>query len=48
DLAKVLDAPLAARWEKLARAAGITAALPSADGRATRGDFIRAAFRAVR
>ncbi|MBL9201514.1 MAG: FAD-dependent oxidoreductase [Opitutaceae bacterium] len=48
DLAKVLDAPLAARWEKLARAAGITAALPSADGRATRGDFIRAAFAAAR
>ena len=45
DLAKVLDAPLAARWEKLARDSGLrTGHLPKADGRATRGDWIRAAF----
>lgn len=44
DLAKPLDAQLAARWEKLARTAGVTTALPTADGRATRGDWIRMAF----
>ena len=46
-LSAPLDAALAARWEAIARAAGITTALPSADGRATRGDFIRAAWRAA-
>ena len=45
DLTKVLDASLAARWEKLAREAGLAVErLPKADGRTTRGDFIRAAF----
>lgn len=46
-LSAPLDTTLAARWVGIARAAGITAALPSADGRATRGDFIRAAWRAA-
>ena len=45
DVDEVLkDAQLAARWEKLARTAGVTTALPTADGRATRGDWIRMAF----
>jgi len=48
DLAIILDAPLAARWERIARAAGVTATLPSGDGRATRGDFIRASFAAAK
>ncbi len=47
DLAKDLDAPLAARWEKLARDSGVPAArLPKAGARTTRGDWIRAAFAA--
>jgi FAD dependent oxidoreductase len=46
-LATPLDAALAARWRALAAAQEIPAArLPAADGRATRGDFIRAAFSA--
>jgi hypothetical protein len=49
DLTQPLDAPLAARWEKLARDAGLAAdRLPAADGRTTRGDFIRAAFALAR
>ena len=47
-LATPLDAALAARWRALAAAQKIPAArLPAADGRATRGDFIRAAFSAL-
>ena len=47
-LATPLDAALAARWRALAAARKIPAArLPAADGRATRGDFIRAAFSAL-
>ena len=43
-----LDAALAAKWLALATAQKIpTTRLPSADGRATRGDFIRAAFGAA-
>lgn len=46
DLGRVLDAPLAARWQALARELGLPAdRLPAADGRVTRGDWIRAAFR---
>ncbi len=49
ELGQVLDAPLAARWVQLARDAGLAAdRLPVADGRATRGDFIRAAFALAR
>jgi len=49
DLAKVLDAPLATRWEKLARDSGLPAdRLPLLDARTTRGGWIRAAFGAVR
>jgi len=49
DLAKVLDAPLATRWEKLARDSGLPAdRLPLLDARTTRGGWIRAAFAAVR
>ena len=49
DLAKVLDAPLAARWEKLARDSGVSAdRRPKADARTTRGDWIRAAFAAAK
>lgn len=45
DLEKIFDAPLAARWEKLARDSGVaTAGLPRVDGRVTRGEWIRAAF----
>lgn len=45
DLAQALDAPLVARWEKLARSHALpTERLPRADGRTTRGDWIRAAF----
>jgi hypothetical protein len=47
-LARPLDAALATRWLALARELGLAAsALPPADGRATRGDFIRAAWRAA-
>ncbi len=49
DLDRVLDASLGARWLGLARDAGVaTPALPAADGRVTRGDWIRTAYRAVR
>ncbi len=49
DLAQTLDAPLAARWEKLAREHALTTdRLPRADGRTTRGDWIRAAFSAAK
>jgi hypothetical protein len=47
-LARPLDAALATRWLALTRELGLAAsALPPADGRATRGDFIRAAWRAA-
>ncbi|MBI4626502.1 MAG: FAD-dependent oxidoreductase [Verrucomicrobia bacterium] len=47
DLARVLDATLASRWEALGRELGLPVEkLPKADGRTTRGDWIRAAFRA--
>lgn len=46
DLPRVLDAALAQRWSAVAREAGVNATtLPAADGRTTRGDWIRAAFR---
>lgn len=49
DLDRVLDAPLAQRWLAIAREAGVQAGtLPAADGRATRGAWIRAAFLAAR
>ncbi|MBI5773508.1 MAG: FAD-dependent oxidoreductase [Verrucomicrobia bacterium] len=44
DLATPLDATLVERWRKLAAELGLDAAkLPAADGKVTRGDFIRAA-----
>lgn len=44
-LDRVLDAELARKWGALARENGIAAAaLPVVDGRATRGDFVRAAY----
>ena len=47
DLDRVLDAELGRRWLALARELGVgVAALPVADGRTTRGDWIRAAFKA--
>ena len=47
-LDRVLDAELARKWGALARENGIAAAaLPVADGRATRGDFVRAAYTAA-
>ena len=46
DLARVLDAPLAARWQALARELLLPVGnLPWPDGRTTRGDWIRAAFK---
>ncbi len=47
DLDKPLDEKLALRWHQLAGQAQIKVVLPSADGRATRGDFIRAAWQAA-
>jgi hypothetical protein len=44
-LDKVLDSGLAERWETLARELKVPAALPKADGKATRGDWIRAAWK---
>jgi hypothetical protein len=41
----VLDAELARKWKALARENGLaTVDLPAADGRTTRGDWLRAAF----
>jgi hypothetical protein len=49
DLARPLEPALVARWRELARAAGVAPErLPAADGRATRGEWIRAAFEAGR
>jgi hypothetical protein len=49
ELDRPLDAELAARWQGLARELGVNSAtLPKADGRTTRGDWIRAAFRNYR
>lgn len=48
DLARVLDPQLAGRWQALARELRLSGdKLPKADGRTTRGDWIRAAFRAA-
>ena len=45
ELGRPLDAALARRWTALAADNGIaTAGLPAADGRVTRGDFIRAVW----
>jgi hypothetical protein len=47
ELDKPLDAPLAARWEKLAGDLGVDATgLPKADGKTTRGAWLRAAWAA--
>jgi hypothetical protein len=44
-LERVLDAELARKWKALARENGLaTVDLPAADGRTTRGDWLRAAF----
>lgn len=48
SLGEPLTAELAQRWTRLAREAGITLPLPAADGRTTRGDWIRAAFAAAK
>jgi len=48
DLSRVLDPALARRWLSLAKEAGVPEKLlPKADGRLTRGDWIRAAFAAA-
>jgi hypothetical protein len=47
ELDRPLEAAVAERWTKLARAAGVTATLPAADGRTTRGAWIRAASAAA-
>ena len=44
ELDKPLDETLAATWRKLAAKLGLDAQLPTADGKTTRGDFIRTAF----
>lgn len=45
ELDKPLDEALAGIWQKLATKLGLDAvSLPNADGKTTRGDFIRAAF----
>ena len=47
-LGQVFDVPLAERWTNLARENDVAMdALPKPDGKATRGDWIRAAFRAA-
>jgi hypothetical protein len=47
-LSRVLDPALAARWVALARNANVqTDGLPKADGRTTRGQWVRAAFKAA-
>jgi hypothetical protein len=49
DLDRVLDEPLARRWLALAQEIGVpTAGLPAANGRTTRGEWIRAASAAKR
>jgi hypothetical protein len=46
DLPRVLDPALARRWQALAQELGIgTTQLPAADGRTTRGEWVRAAFK---
>ncbi len=46
ELDRLLDQPLAERWQKLAAELGLAPGiLPSADQKTTRGDFIRAAAR---
>jgi hypothetical protein len=48
DLSRVLDPALAARWVALARNANVqTDGLPKADGGTTRGQWVRAAFKAA-
>ena len=48
DLDRVLDGELARRWQMLARELGLPAERwPAADGRVTRGDWIRAAWRSA-
>jgi hypothetical protein len=44
-LDRVLDAALAERWAKLAKELGVKGNLPKADGKVTRGEWIRAAFK---
>jgi hypothetical protein len=45
DLQRALDPALARRWLDLAKGAGVSIdSLPKADGRVTRGDWIRAVF----
>jgi len=44
ELGKVLDAELAARWMKLATSLGIKLDAIKADGKVTRGEWLRAAF----
>jgi hypothetical protein len=47
ELDKPLDAPIAARWQKLAGSLGIDVAqLPKADGKTTRGAWLRAVWAA--
>jgi hypothetical protein len=49
DLSRVLDPALARRWLNIAKEAGLPdKSLPQADGRATRGDWIRAALAATK
>lgn len=46
DLERVLDAELAARWVRIAREQGLaTERLPGANGKTTRDEWIRAAFK---
>ena len=47
ELQRVLDAQLETRWVRIARDAGVTTSLPRADGKRTRGEWIRAAFAAA-
>jgi len=47
DLGRVVEPALAQRWQVIAQEAGIKrSALPAADGKVTRGDWIRTAFQA--
>lgn len=49
ELGTALDADLAARWAKLARELNLPIEkLPAADGKLTRGDWLRAAFKLAR
>lgn len=48
ELGRMLDAALAGRWVELARVGGVDVAkLPTADGKTTRGAWIRAAYAQV-